>query len=443
MAEDVKRSDDEVEIDAGIRVRPRGLEAAAAKGSASSSPVSEVDYKDRWLRAEAELQNVRARARRDVDDARRSAEEAVLLDLVSWLDDLERAVDAARSSGAAVSWVEGVALVLQKGPGIPERMSVTASVDPSGLPFDPALHEAVLEVDPPENVAGGTVAGDRPGLSLREHAVAARGPRGGGARVGRRLMAKRDYYEVAGGASATRTKAPSRRRIASSRSTTIPIAIPATPKPSSSFKRGHRSVRGAARSRAASALRPLRGTPAWVRGCRHAGADFSASISRTRCATFMRDFGGDMGGFEDSSAAAVAASDRRGDDLQVRLVLSLEEIATGIEKNIRVKHERACTTCQGRGGSGETTCPQCSGRGQIRRVQQSFFGQFVNVATCPRCEGAGRSSAIRARPAAGTAGAPRTRDRRGAGPARSLHRQLHPDVGEWATSGTGVLWRVI
>ena len=80
------------------------------------APAPEVDYKDRWLRAEAELQNVRKRARRDVDDARRSAEEAVLLDLVSWLDDLERAVDAARSSDAAV-----------------------------------------LEIDPPENVVGGTV----------------------------------------------------------------------------------------------------------------------------------------------------------------------------------------------------------------------------------------------------------------------------------------------
>jgi molecular chaperone GrpE len=156
MAEDVKRSDDEVEIDAGDTGAAARPEAAAAKGSASSSPVSEVDYKDRWLRAEAELQNVRKRARRDVDDARRSAEEAVLLDLVSWLDDLERAVDAARSSGAAVSWVEGVALVLQKGREYLERMGVTA-VDPSGLPFDPALHEAVLEVDPPENVAGGTV----------------------------------------------------------------------------------------------------------------------------------------------------------------------------------------------------------------------------------------------------------------------------------------------
>jgi molecular chaperone GrpE len=49
-----------------------------------------------------------------------------------------------------------VALVLQKGREYLERMGVIA-VDPSGLPFDPAFHEAILEVDPPEGVAGGTV----------------------------------------------------------------------------------------------------------------------------------------------------------------------------------------------------------------------------------------------------------------------------------------------
>src|SRR5205814_1913875 len=44
----------------------------------------------------------------------------------------------------------------------------------------------------------------------------------------------------------------------------------------------------------------------------------------------------------------------------------------------------------GRGGEGEQTCAQCKGRGQVRRVQQSIFGQFVNVATCPQCGGEGR-----------------------------------------------------
>ena len=106
---------------------------------------------------------------------------------------------------------------------------------------------------------------------------------------------------------------------------------------------------------------------------------------------FMRDFG-DVGGFDDLFGAPGGESrhgPRRGDDLQVRLKLTLEEIAAGVEKKIRVKHERRCATCSGRGGSGETRCAECQGRGQVRRVQQSFFGQFVSVAPCPRCGGEG------------------------------------------------------
>jgi molecular chaperone GrpE len=157
---------------------------ASADEGAEAAPPPAVDYKDRWLRAEAELQNFRKRARRDAEDARRSAEEAVLLDLVAWLDDLDRAIEAARSAGAAAGWVEGVALVLQKGREYLERQGVT-QVDPTGQPFDPAFHEAILEVDAPEGVPGGTVVQviakgyRRSGRSLRAaRVVVARGPGG-------------------------------------------------------------------------------------------------------------------------------------------------------------------------------------------------------------------------------------------------------------------------
>jgi molecular chaperone DnaJ len=120
--------------------------------------------------------------------------------------------------------------------------------------------------------------------------------------------------------------------------------------------------------------------------------DFSGFDLADALRAFMRDFGGDVGGFEDLfSGAGGRPGPQRGDDLQLRLRLSLEEIASGVEKRIRVKHDRACETCKGRGGSGEAPCSQCGGRGQVRRVQQSFFGQFVNVSVCPRCQGEGRT----------------------------------------------------
>jgi molecular chaperone DnaJ len=123
-----------------------------------------------------------------------------------------------------------------------------------------------------------------------------------------------------------------------------------------------------------------------------AAPDFSGFDLADALRAFMRDFGGDAGGFEDLfNASTGRQGPQRGDDLQLRLKLSLEEIATGVEKRIRVKHDRACQTCKGRGGTGGTTCTQCAGRGQVRRVQQSFFGQFVNVSVCPRCHGEGRT----------------------------------------------------
>jgi molecular chaperone DnaJ len=120
-----------------------------------------------------------------------------------------------------------------------------------------------------------------------------------------------------------------------------------------------------------------------------AGFDASGFDLADALRAFMRDFGG----FEDLFRGGEPGSGRasRGDDLQLRLKLTLEEIATGVEKKIRVKHLKTCATCKGRGGTGEEVCSQCKGRGQVRRVQQSIFGQFVNVATCPQCGGEGRT----------------------------------------------------
>jgi molecular chaperone GrpE len=136
---------------------PEAGEARLAEGpGAAAGAEPEIDYKDRWLRTEAELQTYRRRARRDIDEARRSAEESVLLELVAWLDDLERAVASANEGGAEPSWSAGVSLLLQKGRESLERFGVTA-VDPVKQPFDPNFHEAILEIDAPPGSEPGTV----------------------------------------------------------------------------------------------------------------------------------------------------------------------------------------------------------------------------------------------------------------------------------------------
>ncbi len=81
-----------------------------------------------------------------------------------------------------------------------------------------------------------------------------------------------------------------------------------------------------------------------------------------------------------------------GSDLKVTLKLSLEEISTGVSKKIKIKKSIKCTECSGSGaeaGTSNKTCPVCQGRGEIRNVSRSVFGQFVNITTCNNCGGMG------------------------------------------------------
>lgn len=83
----------------------------------------------------------------------------------------------------------------------------------------------------------------------------------------------------------------------------------------------------------------------------------------------------------------------RGTDLRVKIKLTLEEIATGVEKKIKVHKFQKCHYCSGTGAADEasyTTCPQCRGHGEIRRATQTFIGQMMTVTACPTCAGEGK-----------------------------------------------------
>jgi molecular chaperone DnaJ len=84
---------------------------------------------------------------------------------------------------------------------------------------------------------------------------------------------------------------------------------------------------------------------------------------------------------------------KRGTDLRINLKLTLEEIAEGVEKEIKVKKNKRCAKCEGSGASsynGYESCKHCNGSGEIRHVSRSMFGQFINVTECPHCSGEGR-----------------------------------------------------
>jgi molecular chaperone DnaJ len=103
---------------------------------------------------------------------------------------------------------------------------------------------------------------------------------------------------------------------------------------------------------------------------------------------FEEFFGGSFGG----GRSRRRRGPRRGQDLRYDLTISFEEAVFGIEKDIDVTRPETCPTCTGSGakvGSSPIPCTSCNGSGEVRRVQQSILGQFVNVTTCPTCQGTG------------------------------------------------------
>ena len=86
-------------------------------------------------------------------------------------------------------------------------------------------------------------------------------------------------------------------------------------------------------------------------------------------------------------------SARRGGDLQVTMTVEFEEAVFGTEKDFEVNRIETCSKCRGsksEPGSTVANCGTCGGSGQVRKAQQSVFGQFVQVADCGACRGQGK-----------------------------------------------------
>lgn len=103
-------------------------------------------------------------------------------------------------------------------------------------------------------------------------------------------------------------------------------------------------------------------------------------------------FGG-FGGFDGFGQNSRQQKVYRGRDIRTKVNLTLEEIASGVEKEISIERNTPCKECNGKGTKNSSdikTCPACHGTGQIRHVTGGFLGQTITYSTCQQCGGEGK-----------------------------------------------------
>ena len=209
-------------------------------------------------------------------------------------------------------------------------------------------------------------------------------------------MAKRDYYEVLGvekNASADEIKKAYRK-----------MAIKYHPDKNPGDKAAEEKFKEAAEAYSvlSDADKKARYDQFGHSGVEGAGPDFSGGFGNLNDILndlFGGAFGGGFGGFGGFGGGFGGQRGQRqqrvyrGRDIRVRVKLTLEEIAKGVEKEISIEKNVPCTECGGKGAKNSSdikTCPACNGTGQVQRVVNSFLGQTVTYSTCQQCDGEGK-----------------------------------------------------
>jgi molecular chaperone GrpE len=132
------------------------MQAATARIAELETELAEM--KDRWMRAEAETSNVRARGRREAEDARQYAVQKFATDIVEAAENLKRGIDALPPASHGepdilVKVRDGLAGIERGFTGVLERNGIKKEV-PVGQPFDPNLHQAMAEQESEVHPAG-------------------------------------------------------------------------------------------------------------------------------------------------------------------------------------------------------------------------------------------------------------------------------------------------
>jgi molecular chaperone GrpE len=159
-------------------VEEGALEDEAVEGDGSQSASGDMaaqleaalteaaSMKDQYVRAEAEMANLRRRVEKDVENAHKFGQEKLSKELLAVADNLERSILSTQDENVDVNAIkEGVEMTLKGLVDVFAKFSIE-QIDPHGEPFDPQLHQAMSMVDNPEVEANTVIAVMQKGYSL-------------------------------------------------------------------------------------------------------------------------------------------------------------------------------------------------------------------------------------------------------------------------------------
>jgi molecular chaperone GrpE len=145
----------------------RSLEQALAEEDTPDVAAELEAANDRMLRLQAEMQNLRARTAREIADERRYAALPIVRELLPVIDNIDRAIDAAEKAGEAENLLEGFRLVRQQLATILAQHHCER-IDADGQPFDPHIHEAILQQPSADVPAGHVMMVTQEGYKLHD-----------------------------------------------------------------------------------------------------------------------------------------------------------------------------------------------------------------------------------------------------------------------------------
>lgn len=163
LAEEIQEENHEAEAAVNGQEAPAAADAsqteadspAAVEDQLAAALAEAEDYKDRWLRSQAEFANARKRMEKQRLDTYTNATASVIDKLLPIVDDFERAMENLPAEISENSWLEGMQLVQRKLVSTLDNFNVTA-IDAVGEPFDPNMHEAITQ-EPTDEFESGVV----------------------------------------------------------------------------------------------------------------------------------------------------------------------------------------------------------------------------------------------------------------------------------------------